>query len=55
MKIYFYFDHREKWKGSLMAKIEAQTILEADKQFKTQTGFDPIKCSWIQCHIELTN
>ena len=46
------YSYRSYKNGELLYECFADDILEADKQLKTATGYDAVKCSWIGCSIE---
>jgi hypothetical protein len=50
MKHFIYTDNRI---NKVVFECDAEDILVADEQLKTQTGFVAVKCPFIGCEIKL--
>jgi hypothetical protein len=49
---YLYWSNKPKELRTLIFEVNVEGILEADKIFEEETGFNPIKNSWIGCQIK---
>lgn len=49
--IFRYWSNRKGWHTELLFTCEADSILEADKQFQNATDLDPRRTAWVGCTL----
>lgn len=50
---YKYWSNKHDWHDKLLFECIAESIIEADNQFKEQFDIDPRTSGWISCAISL--